>query len=342
MAKSINPHDHFFSKAFAQPALVRDFINAYLPATITNQLDLATLTLQSASFVDEALDEHFSDMLYRVQSVDDKPVHIYFLFEHKSYPERWVAYQLLRYMLEIWDQWLTELRELRKTQPSGGKEPLMLTPIIPVVVYHGDKQWQVAHQFSALIDAPSAWLQWMPAFEYLINDFSTAANTAIVGTAMTRFVLRLLRHAREQTLLDHLPDILTELTHFADSEMVLHLLTIGITYMMKVRQDIQVEDYQRALRQAHLPQGERLAMSLAEQLINQGRQEGLQKGLQKGLLETRRSDILSILLLRFNIRTVELEEQLAQIVSAETLKTLLHAAVTAETYPEFLSHLKMP
>ena len=347
MSSSVNHHDHFFGKAFSQPALVRDFIESYLPKTITEQLDLETLTLQSSSFIDEALQEQFSDMLYRTRSKEGKPLYIYLLFEHKSYPERWVAYQLLGYLMAIWEQWLTELRELRKKQPRGSKEPLRLVPIIPIVVYHGSKRWEVDKQFTALIDAPKEWEPWLPSFEYLVTDLSTVANETIVGTAMTRFVLRLLRHAREQTLLEKLPDILAELTHFADADMVMHLLTIGITYMMQVRRDIQVEDYQRALRQARLPQGERIMMSLADQLIEEGRQEGLEEGrqegleegLQEGVIKTHRANILSVLLIRFGSHTIKLEEQLQEIDSAEKLQSLFHAAVSSDTYEAFLEHL---
>ena len=353
MSSSVhNPHDHFFGKAFSQPALVRDFIESYLPKTITEQLDLETLTLQPASFIDEALQEQFSDMLYRTHSKEGKPLYIYLLFEHKSYPERLVAYQLLGYLMAIWEQWLTELRELRKQQPRGAKQPLRLIPIIPIVVYHGDKPWEIDKQFATLIDAPAAWAQWLPSFEYLVTDLSTAANEAIVGMAMTRFVLRLLRHAREQTLLDNLPDILSELTHFADADLAMHLLTIGIACVMQVRRDIQVEDYRRALRQARLlPQGEHIMMSLADQLIDQGRQEGLEEGWKKGLdegrregldegaIQTHRSNILSVLLIRFGSHTTKLEEQLQEIDSAEKLQSLFHAAVSSDTYEAFLEHL---
>lgn len=47
------------------------------------------------------------------------------LLEHKSKPEVWVALQLLRYMVRIWER--LQHRKVKK-----------LPPIIPIVVYHGE------------------------------------------------------------------------------------------------------------------------------------------------------------------------------------------------------------
>jgi len=62
---------------------------------------LDTLSIGKDTFVGGDQREHYSDMLYSVRLVGGKSAYVYLLFEHKSSPARFVALQLLRYMLEI-------------------------------------------------------------------------------------------------------------------------------------------------------------------------------------------------------------------------------------------------
>ncbi len=50
-----NPHDRYFREVFSNPDIVRDLLSNYLPAAVTQALDLTTLTLEQDSFVDEEL-----------------------------------------------------------------------------------------------------------------------------------------------------------------------------------------------------------------------------------------------------------------------------------------------
>ena len=124
MPELSNPHDHFFKQVLSRPEAARDMVLNYLPAEVVAVLDPASLTLRKDSFVDGALKEHFSDLLYQVDLKDGQGAYVYILLEHKSHAEPLVAFQLLRYLVRIWEQSLRE--------GSGGR----LAPIIPMVVYH--------------------------------------------------------------------------------------------------------------------------------------------------------------------------------------------------------------
>ena len=85
-----NPHDKFFKDTFSNPLVVRDFVENYLPEPILKLVDLNELEIQNGSHVDEELSEVFSDMLFRTK-INQRDGYLYFLFEHKSYPDRMVA-----------------------------------------------------------------------------------------------------------------------------------------------------------------------------------------------------------------------------------------------------------
>ena len=69
----------------------------------SNHLDMDSIEVSSESFVDYKLAAHHSDILIRTK-MRSSPVLVYILVEHKSHPERWTVFQLLKYMVRIWQQ----------------------------------------------------------------------------------------------------------------------------------------------------------------------------------------------------------------------------------------------
>ena len=110
---------------------------------------------------------HQTDLLYRVRLANGGQAYIYFLFEHKSYPDPLVALQLLRYMVRFWERQV--------------KENDSLAPVIPLVIYHGEKAWRGPTEFLALLDPPEALRPYLPSFRYHLSDFSPLSDEAIRG-----------------------------------------------------------------------------------------------------------------------------------------------------------------
>nr|MBP8292620.1 Rpn family recombination-promoting nuclease/putative transposase [Caldilineaceae bacterium] len=169
MAEIVNPHDKFFKEALTQPEAARIFLRDYLPAEVTAQLDLARLQLVKDSFVDETLQEQFSDLLYEVGLRDGGNAYVCVLFEHKSYVDPLVALQVLRYMVRVWDY--------------GLRQRGRLWPVIPVVVYHGAARWTVATDFQALFDLPAELKPYVPDYRYWLCDLSAYSDEEIKRTA---------------------------------------------------------------------------------------------------------------------------------------------------------------
>lgn len=77
MAEIINPHDRFFREVFSRLDLSREFLSQQLPAAIAAALDFATLDLRPGSFLDEELQQYFSDLLFRVNLQTGRPAYVY-------------------------------------------------------------------------------------------------------------------------------------------------------------------------------------------------------------------------------------------------------------------------
>ena len=331
MPEISNLHDKFFKDTFSQLAIARDFIEQYVPSEIVAALDLTTLTLQKDSFVDETLQEYFSDILYDVELRQGGASAVYFLFEHKSYPDKWSALQLLGYMVQIWE------RALKKARKDGGRNrPIKLSPIIPLLVYHGEKRWQIDPQFAALFDIPTGFERYFPNFQFQLTDLSEASAQTIRGLETTQFVLQVMRYIRSDQLRTQLVYLLHLAQSATDSTLIEHLIYVSIRYMMHQRDDLTFEDYQRAITQARLPQGDAVMATLAQQLISEGVQIGWQGGRQEGI----RGSILNLLQLRFQVVPSNVDRRLATIDDIQTLNQLLESAALAASMDTFTNKLR--
>ena len=101
MKSPANPHDRFFKAVFSRDDVAADFLRHHLPADIASLLLPGTLAIRKDSFVDQALSEHYSDLLYSVKLHNGQPGFVYVLFEHKSYPEPRIALDLNKYLREV-------------------------------------------------------------------------------------------------------------------------------------------------------------------------------------------------------------------------------------------------
>ena len=104
-----NPHDALVKVVFGKPEHAQGMLRAVVPATLAENLDWSTLTLRPGSFVDLALKEQHTDLLYAATWRDGGELLVYFLFEHLSAPPKkdsLLAFRLLRYQVRIWEDWL--------------------------------------------------------------------------------------------------------------------------------------------------------------------------------------------------------------------------------------------
>ena len=203
-----NPHDKFVKELISRPEAARSLLETYLPKEIRAWLNLSTLELEEQTWVDEQLREHFADLLYRLEwSRPAEPArgrqpYLLILIEHKSQPDREVAEQILRYMVQCWASHL-----------KGGKLPLPV--VIPVVLYHGANAWRVSLQFADLFgDLPEEIRPFVPHFQYQLLDFSADSKTLVEGQPYVRVALSLLKlvfHPDLEVVKGRLPEIFAQL-----------------------------------------------------------------------------------------------------------------------------------
>ncbi len=311
-----NPHDRFFRESFGRPDIVRNYLEEYLPADVRNLLNLDTLTQQDGSFIDAAMQEHQTDLLYQVELHSGSTATLYFLFEHKSYPDPLVGLQLLRYMVRFWE------RQVKENDP--------FSPIIPLVIYHGEKAWHTATDFVSLLEAPEALRPYLPDFHYHLSDFSYLSDETIRGEIWLRVSLSVLRAIFNPQLRHELEPLISLVFELQHQRTGLEYIRTILYYLSRATERVSREDLQAALlRQG--AEGERAMMTIAQEFIQQGIDQGIEQGIEQGLQDS----ILDLLAVRFGDVPPEIVQWVTAVSQQDSLRSLNRAAIQVESLDAF-------
>ncbi len=325
-----NPHDRFFKEVFSRRENARDFLQHYLPPELRSQLDLSTLEISKDSFIDPELQEHFSDLLYKIARRDGGETYIYVLFEHKSYPDPFIAFQLLRYMVRIWEQSL--------------KQNQKLLPVLPIVMYHGQAKWHVSLNFAALFDLPEEMKPFVPDYQYWLCDLTQYSDEEIKGEVTLRVALLLLKYILSDELKQRLGQILALLQTLSEQKTGLQYLETILRYLSGGTDKISASELEQVVTEV-FTKGEKLMPTIAEQWIEQGleqglaigREQGWQQGRQEGYEEGREAALMLLrrfLKYRFGVALDHFDDDLHPLDLA-TLTQLSDRAFEVENLAEF-------
>lgn len=150
-------HDAFFTAVFSDVERTKAYLKAFLPSHILQAVKIDTLTPEEGSFVDEQLRKTFADLIFSVETQSGQPSDLCLLFEHKSYPDKHAAFQILHYISSAM------LKRVKANEP-----PRL---VLPILMYHGQQPLAylpIRHFFEPV---DSAFQPYLPDFEYIFHNF---------------------------------------------------------------------------------------------------------------------------------------------------------------------------
>jgi predicted transposase/invertase (TIGR01784 family) len=265
-----NVHDAFFKEMLSRPEHAASLLQQILPARIAARVHFDSLAPCAGSYVDEALRERHSDLLFSVP-IDGRPALLYILFEHQSTIDALMSFRLLRYEVRIWERWLRD-------NPGASKLPV----ILPVVLHHSVDGWTGSTTFADLLDVDAATLAdvapYVPNFQFLLEDISHETDEELRAraiTALARLSLWCLRHAREPwELVDRLgawADLVAEVRRAPNGMAALVLI---MRYIFATNEPDKPDALVQRLLAAVGEQGKEEIMTAADQLMERGRAQG--------------------------------------------------------------------
>ena len=274
-------HDRLFRAVFSDAAEAASLLRAVVPRELRESVDWSSLRLVEGTFVDDALRQSESDLLFEAgYGKETDRLLLYLLFEHQSTPDVWMRYRLLKYCCRIWDADLRD--DPRRTE---------LRPVVPLVFYQGGRAWQHSTKFAGLFPAAVRDWPWVPRFEHVLLDQTGLAPDDVEGTTMGRIVQLLMMAAFGRhggTALETAAKLAASLV----SGGAVDRIRIISLYLFSTQDQVAVDAFDEALRR-HGGRQRGGIMSYAQQLLEEGRaegkaegkEEGREEGLQRGKVE---------------------------------------------------------
>jgi len=254
-------HDRFFKARFGQIDHMRGLLRGFLPASLSRALDYDSLNYIDTEKIGLSYEKAHLDLVLSAR-VDDVPVQIYLLFEHKSAPDPSVFLQLLRYMVALWT-----------LDQGNDKRP---TPVLPFIFYHGTPVWSFPERFLDFCSVPELLRPYALDFSSLVLDTGRVPDQEIrqavnhLGAAASLIALK---HIFDKTPLEYAM-ALEPLGAELDSGTFQNVLDYILIYR-------EIEDPKvTEIITETLHRSERMP-NIVEKWMNVGRQEGRQEDIAK-------------------------------------------------------------
>ena len=323
------PHDLFARFIFGHPERAAAELRAALPPQVARQVDWSSLRPEPVSVVDEELRETESDLVFSASRWSGRRVLFYFLIEHQSTVQRFMALRMLRYVTRLLYRWHEE-------HPDQDYLPR----VFPLVVYHGrEGPWTAPRRVEELFHPPDededwdGWLRFVPRFEYLLDDLMGEREEVLrarPGPALVRIALLALRFAPTEELAQRLPgwrELFAEVWVVQDGAAALRAVA---SYLIEVGNEAVRKATSGVLRSAlGAKPAEEMMMTVGEKLREEGRQLGRVEGRVEGRAEGLAEAVLRILSIRGVLVGEAIRKSIVGCTDVQTLEQWLHRAMTA-------------
>ena len=322
------PHNNLFVSVFGQAEQAREFFQSYLPREILPLLDMSRLKRKPETFIDPVLKDRQVDLLYELPLKGEKEskAYAYMLFEHQSTYDSLQSLRLLGYMARIWEWWL-------KDHPNAKRLPI----ILPIVLYHGQQPWKASLEFFDHIDIEAEHREkfraFLPNFRFLLTDLTHIPDEGILGSPACKLTLHAFKWAKNPDLENKFRTwqrlfegvIATPVQGWLFLEVVLR-------YLAEEGEGLGPKTMVEILSKVDRKAGE-IAMTIKEQLIQEGIRIGEQKGIAIGKAEGKAVSLLTIIQLKFGPLSDEIKERIEAAPEAD-LDTWLQRVLFVGTLDE--------
>ncbi len=268
-----NIHDKFVRASFMDTERAAAFFEQVLPETILSVIMLDTIDIIQESYITEELKEYFSDIVYHIKLKDsnEDELEVALLFEHKSYPDKNVAFQVGLYMFSHWVKCIREKKKLR--------------PVIPVVYYQGSKEWKVPAIYERFVEYPKSILEYIPTINHMFIGLNTLSTSDIIKIKNGLMAAAVLAQKRRHDPIALVEDLQRIFELFPNDYGEGNFFEILLVYIVNVS-EIEEKTLSKAIELIPDPLKNNI-MTTYQKLIERGKREGREEGKKEGREEGR-------------------------------------------------------
>jgi len=279
MKKIDKIHDKMFTNVFRKTDNAKALLKKVLPGKIKKRIDFSSIEIEDTNYVSKRFEEYFSDIVIKVQMKSKTggkiPTDICFILEHKTEGRKRIFIQILKYMVEEWQKDIDEKRPLRI--------------IIPIVFYHGEKEWKIPQSFVDQFDVEDEVKKFLLDYRYFLFDakpwdFRTEKNKELRDNVFLLTALALMKYAYTEEIvgIEEIFRFWHEKGFTGDIEDIVFFLI----YISETK-NIGRDQLKKMLEKSKIDGGE-IMQTLADRLRSEGIKEGKKIGVEETKLETTR------------------------------------------------------
>ena len=297
---------------------------------LVDRLDFSQLSQINRSFIPDNLREQESDIVYSVpfrNESETEELLIYILIEHQSTVDVTMGFRVLFYMTQIWD---FQRREWESSNIP--RSQWRLRPIIPIVLYTGEQRWQTPLTLSAVMDLPNVLSKFVPKFETLFLSVKDIDATELTKTDHPfGWLLTVVQkeHAEREELCAALMAAVSHIDTLDEAKAHQWRRAIFYLYLLilhrrpsEEHEALKMLVHQQIQEPSRREEGETMAQTMAEYLIEQGE--------ERGQTQAKRDAVLKLLRLRFDTVPESVTSRITSIRSLSRLDLLFEEALTTQ------------
>jgi predicted transposase/invertase (TIGR01784 family) len=262
-------HDEFFKASFSYPEVAESYIRNFLPKKLVENFKLETLHLENTSYITKDLKNFFSDLVWSCDFEGEEKLEISFLFEHKSYPVDYPHIQLLRYLLQKWEN------QIKKGEA--------LSVLIPIIIYHGEGKWQSRKFYDYFKPKNTNLQKFIPNFEYILTDLNRFTKDDFKKKQMGKLMNTFLALAKIRDiafLRKHLEQVLIIENFRYEQETDRNFYESLLVYVYN-NSELSHSEFSQKVNELPTNLTEN-SMTLYESILEKGREEGFEIGREEG------------------------------------------------------------
>jgi predicted transposase/invertase (TIGR01784 family) len=270
-------HDKLFKETFKKKENAIAFMKTVLPEEIKKRIDFSEIEIGPTDYVSKKFKDFFSDIVIKtiLKSKEDGRINtdVCFILEHKIEGRKRIFIQFLQYMVHEWQKDIDE------------KKPLRI--IIPIVFYHGERDWKIPREFVDQFDVDDEVKAFLLNYRYMLFDTGSwdfrnednqeLKNNVFLLTAMammkyfhsddTESILEIFKFWHEKGFTDDVENVVFFLIYISDTR------NISVDQLKKMLEKSKIKggEIMETLGQRLREEGEKKAMlKTAKELIKRG------------------------------------------------------------------------
>ena len=186
MSQTTPGSDPVYKRLYAFPEMVEDLLRSLFPAEALGAVDWPTLGRLPTGYVGDDFRQRHGDAVWRVRlrpgDGRGEWLYVLVLLEFQSTIDAIMALRVLQYTAMLYHELLRE----------RGAKPGELPPVLPVVLYNGEREWKAATEMRELVAEPGPnLLPYQPSQRHVVLDERRASADDRQLRRLTRAVVLL-------------------------------------------------------------------------------------------------------------------------------------------------------